>query len=114
MHFEEMGYVQQAHPRFSDSRRTQKIFCSNLKSFSGVVADGENKKVIAYSRVSSHDQKEDLKSPSQVLNTYCIKEFSGHEVIEDLGSGMNYKKKGLKKLINMILSGQVSDIVLTH
>jgi len=36
------------------------------------------------------------------------------EVIEDLGSGMNYKKKGLKKLIRLILSGQVSDIVLTH
>ena len=27
---------------------------------------------------------------------------------------MNYKKKGLRKLITMILSGQVSDIVLTH
>ena len=34
---------------------------SNLKIFSGVVADGKNKKVIAYSRVSSHDQKEDIK-----------------------------------------------------
>jgi len=87
---------------------------SNLKSFSGLVVDGENKKVIAYSRVSSHDQKEDLKRQSLVLNKYCTKEFSAHEVIEDLGSGMNYKKKGLKKLMTMILSGQVSDIVLTH
>ena len=56
---------------------------SNLKTFSGVVADGENKKVIAYSRVSSHDQKEDLKRQSLVLNRYCTKEFSGHEVIEE-------------------------------
>jgi predicted site-specific integrase-resolvase len=80
----------------------------------GAVADEENKKVIAYSRVSSHDQKEDLKRQSLVLDQYCKKEFSGHEVIEDLGSGMNYKKKGLRKLITMILSGLVSDIVLTH
>ena len=87
---------------------------SSLKTFSGVAADEENKKVIAYSRVSSHDQKEDLKRQSLVLNQYCKKEFSGHEVIEDLGSGMNYKKKGLRKLITMILSGKVSDIVLTH
>ncbi len=87
---------------------------SNLKSFLGVVTEGENKKVIAYSRVSSHDQKEDLKRQSLVLNRYCTKEFSGHEVIEDLGSGMNYKKKGLKKLMMLILSGKVSDIVLTH
>jgi predicted site-specific integrase-resolvase len=64
--------------------------------------------------VSSHDQKEDLKRQSLVLNQYCKKEFSGYEVIEDLGSGMNYKKKGLRKLMTMILSGQVSDIVLTH
>ena len=87
---------------------------SNLKTFSGVATDEENKKVIAYSRVSSHDQKEDLKRQSLVLSQYCKKEFSGLEVIEDLGSGMNYKKKGLRKLITMILSGQVSDIVLTH
>jgi len=87
---------------------------TNLKNFTGVVANKENKKVIAYSRVSSHDQKEDLKRQSLVLNQYCTKEFSGHEVIEDLGSGMNYKKKGLRRPISMILSGQVSDIVLTH
>ena len=46
---------------------------SNLKTFSGVVADGENKKVIAYSRVSLHDQKEDQKRQSLVLNRYCKK-----------------------------------------
>lgn len=35
-------------------------------------------------------------------------------MIEDLGSGMNDKKKGLRNVIKLILSGQVSDIVLTH
>jgi predicted site-specific integrase-resolvase len=35
-------------------------------------------------------------------------------VIDDLGSGLNYKKRGLKKLLKLILSGQVSKIVLTH
>ena len=34
--------------------------------------------------------------------------------IKDLGSGMNYKKKGLKKLIGLIISGEVHHIVLTH
>ena len=74
----------------------RKYSSSNLEVFSSVVADGENKKVIAYSRVSSHDQKEDLKRQSLVLNKYCTKEFSAHEVIEDLGSGMNYKKKVIR------------------
>ena len=37
-----------------------------------------------------------------------------YELISDLGSGLNYKKRGLKKLIRMILLGQVEKIVLTH
>ena len=37
-----------------------------------------------------------------------------HEVIQDLGSGMNYYKKGLKRLLNMILDGEVGRLVLTH
>jgi predicted site-specific integrase-resolvase len=35
-------------------------------------------------------------------------------VISDLGSGLNYKKRGLKKLLILILKGQVSKIILTH
>ena len=87
---------------------------SSLKAFTGEVLSSENKKVVAYSRVSSHDQKEDLRRQSDTLRNFCNQNFSSHEVIEDLGSGMNYKKKGLKNVIKLILSGQVSDIVLTH
>ena len=69
---------------------------TSLKTFSGEKLSLESKKVIAYSRVSSHDQKEDLKRQSEVLEDFCAKNFSSFEVIEDLGSGMNYKKKTLE------------------
>ena len=36
------------------------------------------------------------------------------EVISDLGSGLNFKKKGLNRLIRMIVQGQVSTLHLTH
>lgn len=52
---------------------------------------------IAYVRVSSHDQKEDLKRQVEVLETYCAKLDYNFEVIQDLGSGMNYHKKGLSE-----------------
>ena len=88
---------------------------SSLNIFSGISpGEIEKKKVIAYARVSSHDQKKDLERQSAVLSKYCDDRFECHEVIEDLGSGMNYKKKGLRKLVKLILSGQVSEIVLTH
>ncbi|EJB35706.1 inosine-5'-monophosphate dehydrogenase [Helicobacter pylori NQ4044] len=35
-------------------------------------------------------------------------------MIQDLGSGMNYYKKGLTKLLNLILDNQVKRLVLTH
>jgi len=69
---------------------------------------------VAYARVSSHDQKEDLKRQAEVLATYCMKNGWNFEVIQDLGSGMNYQKKGLKQLLNMILKSQMTRLVLTH
>jgi putative resolvase len=69
---------------------------------------------IAYARVSSHDQKEDLERQAEVLASYCTKQGWNFRVIQDLGSGMNYRKKGLKTLIDFILEKKMSRLVLTH
>lgn len=74
----------------------------------------DNLKTIAYARVSSHDQKDDLIRQVQVLEHYCAKSGFNYEIIQDLGSGMNYYKKGLTKLLNLILEGQVKRLVITH
>ena len=69
---------------------------------------------IAYARVSSHDQKQDLIRQAQLLSSYCLSHGWTHEVIQDLGSGMNYYKKGLKRLLDLILEGKIGRLVLTH
>jgi putative resolvase len=69
---------------------------------------------VGYARVSSHDQKDDLKRQVLVLESYCAKHGWDFEVIQDLGSGMNYKKKGLIRLIKLITSYQVERLILTH
>jgi len=69
---------------------------------------------IAYARVSSHDQKEDLERQKMVLESYCAAKGYGFELIADLGSGMNYKKKGLNRLIKLLCSSQIDRLVLTH
>lgn len=79
-----------------------------------IVFRNDNLKTIAYARVSSSDQKEDLARQVQVLELYCSKQGFEYEVIQDLGSGMNYYKKGLTKLLNLILEGDVKRLVLTH
>ena len=45
------------------------------------------KKVVGYARVSSHDQKDDLQRQVEVLTDVS------DDVISDLGSGINFKKK---------------------
>src|SRR5271169_6655990 len=62
---------------------------------------------IAYARVSSHDQKEDLLRQAGLLSSYCTSHGWNHEVIQDLGSGMNYHKKGLKRLLDLILERKI-------
>ena len=74
----------------------------------------DDRLTIAYARVSSQDQKEDLKRQAQVLELYCAEHGYRYELITDLGSGMNYYKKGLTSLINRILGDGVKRLVLTH
>ena len=71
------------------------------------------RKTVAYSRVS-HDQKKDLERQQEILSLYCASRGWQCEIIGDLGSGMNYRKKGLQQLLALILSGQVERLVITH
>ncbi|WP_430626171.1 IS607 family transposase [Sulfobacillus thermotolerans] len=77
-------------------------------------ADTANRRTVAYARVSSHDQKDDLERQKQVLALFCARQGWTFEVIADLGSGMNYHKKGLKRLLDAIIGGEVGRLVITH
>ena len=69
---------------------------------------------VCYARVSSHDQKDDLDRQQGMLEAYCAAKGWRSEVIRDLGSGMNYRKKGLNQLLEMILRKQMRRLVITH
>ncbi|MDR3624353.1 MAG: IS607 family transposase [Chlamydiales bacterium] len=72
------------------------------------------KQTVVYARVSSHDQKTDLVRQVDLLSTFCAAHGWTFEIIQDLGSGLNYGKKGLKKLIQSICLGNIGRLVLTH
>ena len=76
--------------------------------------DAASRQTIAYARVSSHDQKDDLERQKQVLELYCARQGWTFEVIADLGSGMNYHKKGLKRLLDAVIDGRIGRLVITH
>ncbi len=74
----------------------------------------QQSKTIAYARVSSHDQILDLQRQIEMLELYCSAQGWSFEVFSDLGSGMNYHKKGLKPLLDDILDNKIDRLVLTH
>ena len=74
----------------------------------------ESAPTVCYARVSSHDQKADLERQHAVLEAYCSAKGWRTQVIRDLGSGMNYRKKGLQELLELILRRRMRRLVITH
>jgi len=72
------------------------------------------KGTIGYARVSSRDQEGDLNRQVMLLEAYCTANGWSYEIVQDLGSGLNYKKRGLRDLIKRICAGDVGRLVLTH
>ena len=69
---------------------------------------------VCYARVSSHDQKDDLERQHAMLEAYCAAKGWRSDIIKDIGSGMNYRKPGLNRLLEMILRKQMRRLVITH
>lgn len=72
------------------------------------------RKTIGYCRVSSHKQKDDLDRQIQNMETYLLAQGRPFEIITDIGSGINYKKKGLKELIKRITQNEVDKVVVLY
>jgi len=86
-----------------------------LNRFLGLKQENNlNKKVIGYCRVSSHKQKDDLERQIENVKTYMYAKGYQFEIIQDIGSGINYNKKGLNQLIDMITNSEVEKIVILY
>ena len=101
--------------RYLKSGKIKESFKTDGKHRRFVVENNKNK-VVLYSRVSSHDQKKDLITQNEKLIQFAKKNYTNYEVesILDLGSGINFNKKGLNKLILMIINKDLSVLVINH
>jgi predicted site-specific integrase-resolvase len=83
------------------------------KEFTGIVSS--EKKIVIYTRVSTSNQKDDLKNQVEFLKQYAnAKGIIIDEVIEDYGSGLNYNRKKWNKLIDECMTSEISTIIVTH
>ena len=81
-----------------------------LYDVSSVGKKVDNRTKICYARVSSASQKEDLER--QVL--FLKQKYPDYEVVTDVGSGLNFKRKGFRRVLESVLSNSVSEIVVAH
>lgn len=70
--------------------------------------------VIGYARVSSEKQSDDLERQVNNLKLYLNNKYQSYEIITDIGSGINYSKKGLQLLIDKINKKEVDVIVVLY
>lgn len=75
----------------------------------------EMRKVIVYCRVSSHGQKDDLASQIEAMETYCLGAgIAVDEWINEIGGGMNFKRKKFLTLMDAIIAGEVKHLIIAH
>lgn len=67
-------------------------------------------KRVVYARVSSHKQKDDLERQEKFLRG----RYPQHEVITDIGSGLNFRRKGLRAILELAMSGNLKELVVAH
>lgn len=73
------------------------------------------KKVIVYCRVSSPGQKDDLRLQLQAMQTFCLGAgLAVDEWIEEVGGGMNFKRKKFLSLMQRIEAGEIKQLVMAH
>jgi predicted site-specific integrase-resolvase len=72
-------------------------------------------RVVLYGRVSGYGQKDDLARQVEVLQGWASQERPGQDiaVISDIGSGLNAKRKGLQRLINLAQERRMVEVVVT-
>lgn len=85
-----------------------------LDVYLGKTPEKSQRTAIGYCRVSTKKRMADLERQADVVEIYMQKQGWQYQIIEDIGSGMNYKKPGLLKLIDLLINRKVSHIVITH
>ena len=90
------------HRRYLSSDIEKLMFIENVGQ--------KSREKICYCRVSSCGQKEDLQRQIEFFQS----RYPNHRIIQDIGSGLNFKRKGFNSLLESAIEGNIEEIVVTH
>jgi len=116
-----LGIHPQTLHKLSDSGAIETIYAPNgyrlfnvekfIKEYSNQKdAISEIRRRICYCRVSTNGQKDDLKRQIEHMKKY----YPDYEIIKDIGSGINFKRKGFIKMMDYAIKGEIEEVVVAH
>jgi putative resolvase len=91
--------------KYIKQQKSKNNICDNLDDL-----DKKEKLNICYVRVSSNNQKDDLERQKSLL----MKKYPEYIIIEDIGSGLNLNKRGIKKIIHLGIEGKINNLVVAY
>ena len=101
------GYIKNKEcEKEKETKKEQECIETELKELD----KKEEKLNICYVRVSTHGQKSELENQKKFME----KMFPNYEMIEDIGSGINFNRKGLRKIIDLAIEGKINMVVVAN
>lgn len=83
--------------------------------FKGVDVQDDDRQTVIYARVSTRNQKDDLRNQVAFLRRFCnAKGIVADQCIEDYGSGLNYNRKKWNRLLDEVMERRVRTVIVTH
>lgn len=95
--------------KYSHRKYNVKKFLEENSNF-GVEIVPKIRRKICYCRVSTRNQKDDLKRQIE----YMRGKYPDYELIKDTGSGLNFKRKGLNKILDYGIKGEIEELVVAY
>jgi len=88
-----------------------RLYCSkDIFNITGKPVSSEEKQKICYCRVSSKKQMDDFERQKDFFRN----KFPDYNLVTDVGSGINWKRKGLRTILEQSMQGKVSEVVVAH
>lgn len=107
------GYLKELENKSINEQNELKMGKNSIEKQKEILEEkhlGKERKKISYCRVSSRHQKEDLDRQIEMIKA----KYPNHELISDIGGGMNYERKGLKKIMDMAMDEEIEELVIAY
>jgi predicted site-specific integrase-resolvase len=102
------GYKTPSGQRRINRNSLQKLCYNDLSNQSEQISQKQN---FIYTRVSTKKQLDDL---SRQVEYVSRPEYSGYTLIKDIGSGINFKRKGLQAILDACLHRTIGEVIVAH